>query len=222
MNKQVNDSTEPLTGTTEARQETMDEICRTIKEYTDLASLQAQVNDSNNFKSVFTGFNDHLKRPTTFNQERGNGFQWNNEQNGNPVILGAAFDGLPEEDALSYTFMMDGVELDWKQPSHYRSNPQRHSLVYGRTSKQEAIAIQGNWTADIGGRTVNWWAYTALFVPRGDCYEWFESFIKCNFNVATIEEYADWVEEDRATRQQAYEVNQLEGQSRGALIASNI
>ena len=211
----------PLTGTTEERQARMDELCRSLKEYRDLNSLRADVSPTNSFKSCFDGFQEELKRPTEFSPDNKGSFTWT-EKPGNPAILDGAFDGLAMEDRLSYTFELNGVKVDYFHPNHYRSKATRYSLVLGATPKspEGIIAIQGNWAATIRGRWSSWWVFTALMKPTIPAEEWFEEFVSLNWNTSTYDEYSEKVEEERASRERDYEINQSKGRHRGAQLAA--
>ena len=211
----------PLTGTTEERQARMDELCRSLKEYRDLNSLRADVSPTNTFKMTFDGFQEELKRPTEFSPDNKGSFTWT-EKPGNPAILDGAFDGLAMEDRLSYTFELNGVKVDYFHPNHYRSKATRYSLVLGATPKspEGIIAIQGNWAATIRGRWSSWWVFTALMKPTIPAEEWFEEFVSLNWNTSTYDEYSEKVEEERASRERDYEINQSKGRHRGAQLAA--
>ena len=213
----------PLTGTTEERQTRMDEICSSLDQIVDLNSIRHRADSEGvAFKDTFSGFQSELKRPTKFNPDNGGGFQWHDEKIGNPVILDAAFDGLAQEDRLSYTFSIDGVAVDFTQPDHYRSRAARFSMVYGETPRQNAIAIQGNWTATIRGEWRSWWAFTALMVPSGDCEEWFDEFVSLNYGTNSYDAAARWIEEDRDQRERKYQMGVDTGAATGRAIAANI
>jgi hypothetical protein len=126
------------------------------------------------------------------------------------------------EDRLTYTFELNGVSVDYFHPNHYRSKATRYSLVLGSTPKSPdgIVAIQGNWAATIRGRWSSWWVFTALMKPTIPAAEWFEEFVSLNWNTSTYEEYSAKVEEDRATRERDYEINQSKGRNRGAELAS--
>ena len=211
----------PLTGTTEERQARMDELCRSLHSIRDLKSLRNGVSPTATFKMQFDGFQSELKRATEFSPDNKGSFTWT-EKPGNPAILDGAFDGLAMEDRLSYTFELNGVAVDYFHPSHYRSKATRFSLVLGSTPKspEGILAIQGNWAATIRGRWSSWWVFTALMKPTVPAEEWFEEFVSLNWNTNTYEEYSAKVEEERATRERDYEINQSKGRNRGAELAA--
>ena len=211
----------PLTGTTEERQARMDELCRSLKEYRDLNSLRNGVSPTSTFKMQFDGFQSELKRPTEFSPDNRGSFTWA-EKPGNPAILDGAFDGLDQEDRLSYTFELNGVAVDYFHPNHYRSKATRYSLVLGSTPKSPdgIVAIQGNWAATIRGRLSSWWVFTALMKPTIPAEEWFEEFVSLNWNTSTYDLYSEKVEEERASRERDYEINQSKGRHRGAELAA--
>ena len=211
----------PLTGTTEERQARMDELCRSLKEYRDLNSLRNGVSPTSTFKMQFDGFQSELKRPTEFSPDNRGSFTWA-EMPGNPAILDGAFDGLDQEDRLSYTFELNGVAVDYFHPNHYRSKATRYSLVLGSTPKSPdgIVAIQGNWAATIRGRWSSWWVFTALMKPTIPAEEWFEEFVSLNWNTSTYDLYSEKVEEERASRERDYEINQSKGRHRGAELAA--
>lgn len=211
----------PLTGTTEERQARMDELCRSLHSIRDLKSLRNGVSPTATFKMQFDGFQSELKRATEFSPDNKGSFTWT-EKPGNPAILDGAFDGLAMEDRLSYTFELNGVAVDYFHPNHYRSKATRFSLVLGSTPKspEGILAIQGNWAATIRGRWSSWWVFTALMKPTVPAEEWFEEFVSLNWNTNTYEEYSAKVEEERATRERDYEINQSKGRNRGAELAA--
>ena len=211
----------PLTGTTEERQVRMDELCRTLREYRDLNSLRNGVSPTSTFKMPFDGCQSELKRPTEFSPDNRGSFTWA-EMPGNPAILDGAFDGLDQEDRLSYTFELNGVAVDYFHPNHYRSKATRYSLVLGSTPKSPdgIVAIQGNWAATIRGRWSSWWVFTALMKPTIPAEEWFEEFVSLNWNTSTYDLYSEKVEEERASRERDYEINQSKGRHRGAELAA--
>ena len=211
----------PLTGTTEERQSRMDELCRSLREIRDLNSLRADVSPTNTFKMTFDGWQEELKRPTEFHPNNKGSFVWTDKR-GNPAILDGAFDGLEQQDRLSYTFQLNGIPVDYFQPNHYRSKAVRHSLVLGTTPKSPdgIVAIQGNWSATIRGRWSSWWVFTALMKPTIPAEEWFEEFVSLNWNTATYDQYSEQVEEERAAKERTYEINQSKGRSRGAALAA--
>jgi len=211
----------PLMGTTEDRQSAMDEHCRSLRQVTDLNSLRANVTQDTPFKALFSGFQDELKPPTKFSPDRNGGFVWSDQKPGNPVILGGK-DGVPQEDRLSYTFMLDGYKVDFHQPDHYRSRAVRYSLVLGSTPRNECLALQGNWQATIGGEWRSWWAYTAILLPTISAEDWFDRFVMLDYNVNSYEEYAEEVTKARDEREAAFELRQKKGAHAGANLAANI
>jgi len=217
----LGDQSEFLTGSREARQAQMDALCREIHMVSDLNSLRARVNDQYKFPALFRGWNDQLKRPTEFNRDRGNGFQWDNSKPANPVIIDGATN-VAQEDIITMTFEIDGQPVDWHQPDHYRSSPIQHSLVLGDTAKNRAVAIQGNWKGNFGGTERSWWAYTAIMVPKSDCDEWFDEIVRLNYGVSSYEEYSEATEESRREREAEWEAGQTRSESMGAHLASGI
>lgn len=215
------DSSDPLMGTTLARQSQMDALCRDLHMVSDLNSLRDNVSDENSFKDLFKGWNDQLKRPTEFNRDRGNGFVWDNSKPANPVIIDGAT-GIAQEDLITMSFEIDGNPVDWFQPDHYRSSPIQHSLVLGDTAHNRAVAIQGNWKGTFGDRQTSWWAYTAIMVPNGDTDEWFDEVVRLNYGVSTYDEYSEATEKARQDREAAYEAKVHKGSNRGRHLASSI
>ena len=199
----------------------MDELCRSLREYRDLNSLRNGVSPTSTFKMQFDGFQSELKRATEFSPDNKGSFTWT-EKPGNPAILDGAFDGLDQEDRLSYTFELNGVAVDYFHPNHYRSKATRYSLVLGSTPKSPdgIVAIQGNWAATIRGRWSSWWVFTALMKPTIPAEEWFEEFVSLNWNTSTYDLYSEKVEEERASRERDYEINQSKGRHRGAELAA--
>tara|TARA_B100000287_G_scaffold363068_1_gene356648 strand:+ start:1845 stop:2549 length:705 start_codon:yes stop_codon:yes gene_type:complete len=219
----VADGYDEATGSTKGRQSELDELCRGIKQYQDLRSIQAQA-DSNKrtFSATYKAWDSYLKRPTEFAPKNGHGFVWDNQIGiGNPCIMDRVQD-IPQEDRLSTTLMMDGTHLDWNRPYHYRSNPIQHSLVLGDTKNGRRIAVQGQWKGTFQNRTTTWWAYTTLFEPRGDVDEWFREYCRLSIGVSSFDEYAVWIEEDRTKRQQEFEEQAKQAQNLGERIASSI
>ena len=214
-------ASDPLMGTTLDRQAQMDEHCRSLSRVTDLNSLRAQVTQDQPFKAVFNGFQDELKPPTKFSPDRKGGFVWSDQKPGNPVILGGK-DGVPQEDRLSYTFMLDGMKVDYSQPDHYRSRAVRYSLVLGATPRNECIALQGNWQATIGGEWRSWWAYTALLLPSTNAEDWFDRFVMLDYTVHSYDEYAEEITTQREAREAAFALRQKRGSNAGANVAANI
>lgn len=217
----LSDASQPLTGTTEARQAQMDALCRDLHMVQDLNSLREQVSEEQSFKDVFKGWNEHLKQATEFNKNRGHAFRWDNQKRANPVIIDGAKD-IPDADRISFSFEIDGQPVDWFQPDHYRSNPIQHSLVLGETQHNEAVAIQGNWKGTFGDRQTSWWAYTAILVPNGDCEEWFDEMVSLHYGVSSYDEYSEAVEQARQEREAAYEAKTERGLTRGRHLASGI
>jgi len=210
------------TGSTGKRQADLDEHCRKIKAYQDLRSIQAQADTQKRvFSATYKAWDSFLKRPTEFSPKNGNGFVWDNQAKGNPCIMDRTQD-IPQEDRLSTTLMMDGNVIDWDKPYHYRSSPIQHSLVLGNTKNGRRIALQGQWRGTFQNRTTTWWAYTAILEPKGDCDEWFQEYCRMSIGVSTYEEYATWVEEDRAKRQREYEDQAQQASNLGERIASSI
>tara|TARA_R110002012_G_scaffold5829_4_gene27031 strand:- start:8780 stop:9466 length:687 start_codon:yes stop_codon:yes gene_type:complete len=215
------DSSEALTGTTEARQSQMDALCRNLHMVSDLNSLRDNVDDANSFKDLFKGWNDQLKRPTEFNRDRGNGFVWDNTKPANPVIIDGAT-GILQEDLITMSFEIDGAPVDWFQPDHYRSSPIQHSLVLGNTAHNRAVAIQGNWKGTFGARQTSWWAYTAIMVPSMDADEWFDEVVRLNYGVSSYNEYSEATEQSRKDREAEYDAKVAKGTNRGRHLASSI
>ena len=216
------DGYDEVTGSTKGRQAELDELCRGIKSFQDLRSIQAQA-DSNKrlFSATYKAWDSYMKRPTEFSPKNGNGFVWDNQAKGNPCIMDRTQD-IPQEDRLSTTLVMDGVQIDWDKPYHYRSSPIQHSMVLGNTKNGRRIAIQGQWRGTFQNRTTTWWAYTAVLEPRGDCDDWFMEYCRMSIGVSTYDEYATWVEEDRAKRQREYETQAQQASNLGERIASSI
>lgn len=210
------------TGSSGKRQADLDEHCRKIKAYQDLRSIQAQADTQKRmFSATYKAWDSFLKRPTEFSPKNGHGFVWDNQAKGNPCIMDRTQD-IPQEDRLSTTLMMDGTQLDWDKPYHYRSSPIQHSLVLGNTKNGRRIAIQGQWRGTFQNRTTTWWAYTAILEPKGNCDEWFQEYCRLSIGASSFDEYAEWVEQDRQERQAEYEKQAQQASNLGERIASSI
>ena len=211
----------PLTGTTEARQAEMDTLCRELHLVQDLNSIRAQVNEEQSFKDVFKGWNSELKPVSEYSPDNGGKFRWATDKPANPVIIDGSRNIL-QEDRISLTFEHEGQLVDWHQPNHYRSSAKQYSMVLGYTPNNECVAIQGQWQGSFGNRLSTWWAFTALLVPKGDGEEWFDEVVRLHYGVSSYEEYSEAVEEERAERERAYTAKTERGNMRGAHIASSI
>ena len=223
MIKMSNEPSNALTGTTEQRQDSLDELCRNIHSFRDLNSLETQAKDKEvPFKTVFDGFNAGLKSKNEYKPDNQGLFTWI-DKNGNPCVIDRT-DDIPQEDRLRPTFMCDGTVIDYEVPSHYKrylGQADRYSLVYGETNDGECIAIQGNWNfKNPSGQFIKMWKFTALIVPSIDCEEFFEEFCMRSFGMSTYDEYSDWIEEERTRKEMEYANLQQEGNKIGAdLIA---
>ena len=220
MIKMSNEPSNALTGTTEERQASLDELCRNIYSYRDLNSLATQAKDKEvPFKEVFNGFNSALKQPNERYAPDNKGlFDWIDKP-GNPCILDQT-DNIPQEDRLSPTFMCDGIVVDYEVPQHYRrtmGRADRYSIVYGQTNDGECIGVQGNWNfTNQSGTYIKMWKFTALIIPSIDCEEFFEQFCMRSFGVSTFDEYSEVIEEERARKEEEWANLQVEGNKVGA------
>lgn len=219
----IGNTSAPLTGTQEDRQERLDELCRSLDRATDLAALKTRAAaEGKTFKDVFKGWNKALREPTVARPENGGAFAWYNQHNGNPAML-AGNPKIEDKDQLTTTFMLNNVELQWQNPYHYRTMPARHSAVFGVTKTgNDAVAIQGNWQTTINGEWRSWWAYTAIVFPTGDVEAWFHDFISLQWGVNTYEEYVEMSTEIRDKAAKEYENNQEEAEAIGNLLAESL